>query len=157
MTGALILSGDPTLPLGAVPKQYLEQEIGAIDTLTGDTLTLESDFLTIKNKAGDETQFEINPSVGAFSVPVIYTDNLFRPTQDAMLVNKVYVDEEIKDAVDAIPEPDLTPFLKKDGTVAMTGALDMGTNKLINLTTGVNPTESVNKGYVDGEDAVLQG
>jgi hypothetical protein len=45
--------------------------------------------------------------------------------------------------------------LKKDGTVAMTGALDMGTNKIINLTTGVNPTESVNKGYVDGEDAVL--
>jgi hypothetical protein len=140
-----------------VPKQYLEQEIGAIDTLTGDTLTLEADFLAIKNKAGTETQFEVNPSVAAFSVPVIYTDSDFRPTQDAMFANKVYVDEEIKDAVDAIPEPDLTPFLKKDGTVAMTGALDMGTNKLINLTTGVNPTESVNKGYVDGEDAVLQG
>jgi hypothetical protein len=37
----------------------------------------------------------------------------------------------------------------------MTGTLDMGTNKLINLTTGVNPTESVNKGYVDGEAAAL--
>jgi hypothetical protein len=72
-----------------------------------------------------------------------------------MLANKVYVDEEIAEAIDSIPEPDLTPFLKKDGTVAMTGTLDMGTNKLINLTTGVNPTESVNKGYVDGEDSVL--
>jgi len=72
-----------------------------------------------------------------------------------MLVNKVYVDEEIKTAIDDIPEPDLTPYVKKDGTVAMTAPLDMGTNKIINLTTGVNPTESVNKGYVDGEDAVL--
>jgi hypothetical protein len=119
--------------------------------ITGDTVTIKTDFLSVKNKVGDETQFEVNPSVAGFSVPVIYTDTLFRPTQDAMLVNKVFVDESIEN----IPQPDLTPYVKKDGTVAMTAPLDMGTNKIINLTTGVNPNDSVNKGYVNGEDAVL--
>jgi hypothetical protein len=157
MTGNLTIP-EPTLDAHASTKKYVDDSIDAIPLpdltqITGDTVTIKTDFLSVKNKVGDETQFEVNPSVAGFSVPVIYTDNLFRPTQDAMLANKAYVDE----AIDDIPEPDLTPFLKKDGTIAMTGALDMGTNKLVNLTTGVNPTESVNKGYVDGEDAVLQG
>jgi hypothetical protein len=155
MTGNLTVP-EPTLDGHASTKKYVDDAIDAIPVpdltqITGDTVTIKTDFLSVKNKVGDETQFEVNPSVAGFSVPVIYTDTLFRPTQDAMLVNKAYVDE----AIDDIPEPDLTPFLKKDGTVAMTAPLDMGTNKIINLTTGVNPTESVNKGYVDGEDAVL--
>jgi len=39
----------------------------------------------------------------------------------------------------------------------MTAALNMGTNKISNLTTGTLTTDSVNKGYVDGADGVLQG
>jgi hypothetical protein len=165
-----------------------------LSQITEPTITLNTGFLSVKNQAGNETQFEVNPSVAGFSVPVIYTDNAFRPTQETMLVNKAYVDEEIKDAVDDI---DLTPYLKKDGSVlitntlnyetvpalndamnipnlgyvdsqdqarlrrdgsdAMTGNLNLGSNKIEGLINGVLESDCMTKGYIDGQDSVLQG
>jgi len=40
-------------------------------------------------------------------------------------------------------------FMKKDGSVVMTGALDAGNNKLTNVTTGTNSGDAVNKGQLD--------
>ena len=45
---------------------------------------------------------------------------------DSEAVNKKYVDAEIA----KIPSANISSFLKKDGTVAMTGDLNMGTNKI---------------------------
>ena len=41
-------------------------------------------------------------------------------------------------------------FIKKDGTVAMTGALNMGSQLITNLQTPSNTGDAVNKSYVDG-------
>lgn len=41
-------------------------------------------------------------------------------------------------------------FLKKDGTVVMTGSLDSGNQKIINVGTPTNTTDAANKSYVDG-------
>lgn len=46
------------------------------------------------------------------------------------IADQAYVD----DAISAIPSVDLTPYLKKDGTVAMTGDLDFAGNKIKALT-----------------------
>lgn len=73
------------------------------------------------------------------------------PTLDLQASTKQYVDDKVA----AIPSTDVTPYLKKDGTVTMTGALNLGTNKIQGLVTGVLSTDAVTKGYVDGVDGVL--
>lgn len=40
-------------------------------------------------------------------------------------------------------------FIKKDGTVAMTGSLDSGNQKIVNLGTPTATTDAANKSYVD--------
>ena len=40
-------------------------------------------------------------------------------------------------------------FIKKDGTVAMTGNLDLGSQKIVNLQTPSSPNDGANKTYVD--------
>lgn len=47
-------------------------------------------------------------------------------------------------------------FLKRDGSVAMTGDLSAGGNKITNLTTPVASTDAANRGYVDQAVAALQ-
>jgi len=46
-------------------------------------------------------------------------------------------------------------FLKKDGSVTMTGSLDSGNNKLLNVGTGTVSTDGVNKGQLDSAIAAL--
>ena len=75
------------------------------------------------------------------------------PTSDLQAGTKKYVDEKFAN----LPTSDLTPHLKKDGTVTMTGHLNLGLNKMQGLVTGVLSTDSTIKGHVDGVDAVLQG
>ncbi len=41
-------------------------------------------------------------------------------------------------------------FLKKDGTVVMTGNLDLGNGKIVNLGTPTTSTDATTKSYVDG-------
>ena len=62
-------------------------------------------------------------------------------------VNKKYVDDEVA----KIPSVDTSTFLKKDGTVAMTGNLNMNNNRLINLNDPNNDTDTANKRYIDDE------
>ena len=40
-------------------------------------------------------------------------------------------------------------FVKKDGTVALTGNLDFGNNKGVNVATPTTTTDAANKGYID--------
>ena len=63
---------------------------------------------------------------------------------DSEAVNKKYVDAEIA----KIPSANISTFLKKDGTVAMTGDLNMATNKIQNLGT---PTPHENDAAINVE------
>lgn len=48
-------------------------------------------------------------------------------------------------------------FVKKDGSVAMTGALNMGSQKITSLDTPTSSGDATNKGYVDGLIAGISG
>ena len=62
------------------------------------------------------------------------------PTNDTDAATKKYVDDSI---------PDTSSFLKKDGSVAMTGDLNLGNKKKVGLATPVSNTDAATKEYVD--------
>ena len=62
-------------------------------------------------------------------------------------VNKNYVDGEIS----KIPGTDTSPFLKIDGSRAMTGILNMNTHKISNLVNPEFDTDVVNKQYLENK------
>ena len=62
-------------------------------------------------------------------------------------VNKNYVDSEIS----KIPGTDTSPFLKIDGSRAMTGNLDMGDHSIQKVIDPVNSDDVATKNYVDAE------
>ena len=59
-----------------------------------------------------------------------------------MLQQKKYVD-------DNTGAPDLSDYLEKDGTVAMTGNLNLNNNKIVGLATPTSNTDAATKKYVD--------
>ena len=75
--------------------------------------------------------------------------NLQAPTANNDAATKKYVDDKTRH-----PQNDPSSFLKKDGSIAMTGNLNTGGNKLINLQTPSSDTDATNRKYVD--DLVAQ-
>ena len=74
--------------------------------------------------------------------------NLGSPKFNSSATNKRYVDSEIA----KISSINTTPFLKKDGSVSMTGNLDLNNNKIINLQTDYRDSKSaVNVDFVQEE------
>ena len=72
--------------------------------------------------------------------------SVLKPDNNDQAANKKYVDDEIK----KIPSPDLSTYLKKDGTVEMTGNLDMGNQQSTNLGANIQNTyDVVNLGFCD--------
>ena len=72
--------------------------------------------------------------------------NALKPDNNDQAANKKYVDDEIK----KIPSPDLSTYLKKYGTVEMTGNLDMGNQQITNLGANIQNTyDVVNLGFCD--------
>ena len=69
--------------------------------------------------------------------------NLQEPTDDSGTANKKYVDNNSNN-----PQ-DLSPFFKKDGSVPMTGSLNMNGHKIINLEEPSPDNDAVNKKYID--------
>ena len=65
------------------------------------------------------------------------------PTTPTDAATKKYVDDNKSTA------PDLSPYLKKDGTTPMTGDLNVGNNKIKNLSNPTQDNEAVTKNYVD--------
>ena len=59
-----------------------------------------------------------------------------------MLQTKKYVD-------DKTVAPDLSDYLEKDGTVAITGDLNLNSHKIKNLSNPTQDNEAVIKDYVD--------
>ena len=68
--------------------------------------------------------------------------DLATPTSNTDAATKKYVD-------DNTAAPDLSDYLEKDGTVTMTGDLNVGNNKIVGLATPVSNTDAATKKYVD--------
>ena len=66
------------------------------------------------------------------------------PTVSSDATTKKYVDDHIANA-----SPDLSDYLEKDGSVAMTGNLVMSNNKITGLATPTTNTDAATKKYVD--------
>ena len=69
--------------------------------------------------------------------------NLKTPTNAADAATKKYVDDK------STNPQDLSPYFKKDGSVPMTGNLDMRGHKIINLEDPASDKDVVNKKYMD--------
>ena len=66
--------------------------------------------------------------------------NLKPPTSNTDATTKKYVEDAI---------PDTSSFIKKDGTVTMTGNLNLGNKKIVGLATPTSNTDAATKKYVD--------
>ena len=73
------------------------------------------------------------------------------PTFLTHATTKQYVDSSISTAVVGVAGriPDTSDFLKKDGSVTMTGNLNLGNKKIVGLTTPTSNTDAATKKYVD--------
>ena len=72
--------------------------------------------------------------------------NVVKPNNNDQAANKKYVDDEIK----KIPSTDLSAYVKKDGTVEMTGDLNIGNQQITNLGYNIqNSSDVVNLGFCD--------
>ena len=74
--------------------------------------------------------------------------SLRNPDDSNELVNKYYVDQKVSQAGGSV---DLTPYLKRDGTVSVTGNLNMSLNKIIDCGQPTGTRDVTNKAYVDSE------
>ena len=73
--------------------------------------------------------------------------NIGSPQFISSAANKQYVDGEIS----KIPGTDTSPFLKIDGSRAMTGILNMNTHKISNVENPEFDTDAVNKQYLENK------
>ena len=74
--------------------------------------------------------------------------SLRNPDDSNELVNKSYVDQKVSQAGGSV---DLTPYLKKDGSVALTGNLNMSQKRIINCGPPTNHFDVTRKSYVDNQ------
>ena len=74
--------------------------------------------------------------------------SLRNPDDSNELVNKSYVDRKVSQEGGSV---DLTPYLKRDGTVSVTGNLNMSQNKIIDCGQPTGARDVTNKAYVDSE------
>ena len=68
-----------------------------------------------------------------------------KPNIAGQAANKKYVDDEVA----KIPTPDLSSYMKKDGSTAMTGNLDMGDKQIKSVADPTNDTDATTKKYFE--------
>ena len=74
------------------------------------------------------------------------------PTVSSDATTKKYVDDHIANS-----SPDLSDYVEKDGSVAMTGNLNMGVKKIVNLAAPTANTDAATKKYVDDKPGGSDG
>ena len=104
----------------------------------------------VTNKGYCDYNFLNRQSGGVLMGPLSMNRNDLTGIPDApkfgySAVNKNYVDGEIS----KIPGTDTSPFLKIDGSRAMTGILNMNTHKISNVVNPEFDTDAVNKQYLE--------
>ena len=106
----------------------------------------------VTNKGYCDYNFLNRQSGGVLMGPLSMNRNDLTGIPDApkfgySAVNKNYVDGEIS----KIPGTDTSPFLKIDGSRAMTGILNMNTHKISNVVNPEFDTDAVNKQYLENK------
>jgi len=74
--------------------------------------------------------------------------NLGSGADDTDSINKKQLDDGLSSKANTL---ELTNYVKKDGSVSMTGNLNMNNNKITNLANPVNDNDATNKSYLDNE------
>ena len=74
---------------------------------------------------------------------------LATPTSNTDAATKKYVDDKTSSGGSSGSSLDLSNYLKKDGTVTMTGNLNLGSKKIVGLATPTSNTDAATKKYVD--------
>ena len=109
---------------------------------------VENDTFAVNRKyVNDELDKKLDKNKD-FSMGNNKITSLRNPDDSNELVNKSYVDQKVSQAGGSI---DLTPYLKRDGTVSVTGKFDFGDNIITKIGNGTQSTDVVNKGYIDTE------
>ena len=109
---------------------------------------VENDTSAVNRKyVNDELDKKLNKNED-FSMGNNKITCLRNPDDLNELVNKSYVDQKVSQAGGSV---DLTPYLKRDGTVSVTGNLNMSLNKIIDCGQPVGTRDVTNKAYVDSE------
>jgi outer membrane murein-binding lipoprotein Lpp len=128
MTGALNLGNhkiinvtNPTLPQDAATKAYVDAAASDISALEARVTALETDVSTLQLDVG-----VLNTDVSSLQAQIL----------------------SLNVTVSDLQDEDLT-FLKLDGSRAMTGILDLGTHKIINVVDPTDPQDVATKAYVD--------
>ena len=137
------LSGSP---LPSLVKTTVAESIAFTPAVSGDWSSVPSQVKqAIDTLAASKLSLSGGTMTGALAMGTNKITGLGTPTANTDAATKAYVDNSIS----SIPSVDLTPYLKKDGSVAMTGALAMGTNKITGLGTPTVNTDAATKAYVD--------
>ena len=71
--------------------------------------------------------------------------NVLKPTSNTQAANKKYVDDEIA----KIPTPNLSTYVKKDGSTTMTGNLDMGNKQIKSIAEPTDDADATTKKYFE--------
>ena len=71
--------------------------------------------------------------------------NVLKPNIASQAANKKYVDDEIA----KIPAPNLSTYVKKDGSTTMTGNLDMGNKQIKSITEPTDDADATTKKYFE--------
>ena len=121
----IINIGNPTDPKDATTKEYVDDEDAKQDIAINDLSSRKSDRSEVLLLNGSQNMTG-NLSMNGnriFSLPI--------PTGPQQPVTKTYLESQIA----SIPQPDLSLYLKVDGSRAMTGDLNIGSKKITDLET----------------------
>ena len=155
----IINIGNPTDKKDAVNKEYVDDQDAKQDIAINDISSRKADRSEVLLRNGSQNMTG-NLSMNGnriFSLPI--------PTGAQQPVTKSYFESQIA----SIPQPDLSRYLKVDGSRAMTGNLNMNDNKITDLVTqdDVSITDypnyvkdskmAVNKLYVNENFLKLKG
>ena len=122
----IINIGNPTDPKDATTKEYVDDEDAKQDIAINDLSSRKADRSEVLLLNGSQNMTG-NLSMNGnriFSLPI--------PTGPQQPVTKTYLESQIA----SIPQSDLSLYLKVDGSVSMTGDLNMNDKKITDLVTG---------------------
>ena len=121
----IINIGNPTDPKDATTKEYVDDEDAKQDIAINDLSSRKADRSEVLLLNGSQNM------TGNLSMNGNRILSLPIPTGPQQPVTKTYLESQIA----SIPQPDLSLYLKVDGSRAMTGDLNIGSKKITDLET----------------------